>query len=106
MRNLVTCTADSCTVNAHGMELTALSNSIIFCKEVFTHVLGRYKGSSFRLSAVTYAPDTGYVNVVDNKGKKYLYFTTGYRGLETNMQGTLDKILSIIDNEILPLSQL
>lgn len=106
MRNLVTCTADCCTVNAHGMELTALCNSIIFCKEVFTHVLERYKGSSFCLSAVTYAPDTGYINVIDNRGKKYLYFTTGYRGLEIRMQEALDKILSIIDNEILPLSQL
>lgn len=106
MYNLITCTPETCTVNAHGMEFNALCNSILFCKEIFTHVLGRYKGSAFCLSAVTYAPDTGYVNVVDSKGKKYLYYTTGYRGLEGNMQGALEKLLRIIDKEILPLSQL
>lgn len=106
MRNLVTCTADCCTVNAQGMELTALCNSILFCKEIFTHVLERYKGSSFCVSAVTYAPDTGYINVIDNRGKKYLYFTTGYRGLEVRMQEILEKSLRIVDAEIRPLSGL
>lgn len=106
MNNLITCTQDSCTVNAHGMELKALCDSVVFCKEVFTHVLEQYKGSSFCLSAVTYAPDTGYINVIDGKGKKYLYYATGYRGLAVNMQEKLDTLLYIVDAEILPLSLL